>query len=182
MDHKEDRAFIRQFSGVIVAFMVLTVVLIFVARGMQPERDGSDNPSQQALVEKRIAPVGAVRYGDEGAAALAEAQAAAAAAAAIVILRLRFVASDTRAAAPAAMLNVAKTRIPPDSPKTGSTMKPAAAGPITEPTELMANMFPTSVPVRSLSPRQISTAQGSDAPISVAGTIVRAMVFTSTAE
>ena len=82
MDHKEDRAFVRQFSAVIVAFMVLTVVLIFVARGMQPERDGSDNPSQQALVEKRIAPVGAVRYGDEGAAALAEAQAAAAAAAA----------------------------------------------------------------------------------------------------
>ena len=72
----------RQFSGVIVAFMVLTVVLIFVARGMQPEKDGSENPSQEALVEKRIAPVGAVRYGDEGAAALADAQAAAAAAAA----------------------------------------------------------------------------------------------------
>ena len=82
MDHKEDRAFVRQFSGVIVAFMVLTVVLIFVARGMQPEKDGSENPSQEALVEKRIAPVGAVRYGDEGAAALADAQAAAAAAAA----------------------------------------------------------------------------------------------------
>ena len=82
MDHKEDRAFVRQFSGVIVAFMVLTVVLIFVARGMQPEEDGSNNPGQAALVEKRIAPVGAVRYGDDGAAALAEAQAAAAAAAA----------------------------------------------------------------------------------------------------
>lgn len=82
MDHKEDRAFVRQFSAVIVAFMVLTVVLIFVARGMQPEKDGSENPRQEALVEKRIAPVGAVRYGDEGAAALADAQAAAAAAAA----------------------------------------------------------------------------------------------------
>ena len=82
MDHKEDRAFVRQFSAVIVAFMVLTVVLIFVARSMQPEKDGSENPSQEALVEKRIAPVGAVRYGDEGAAALADAQAAAAAAAA----------------------------------------------------------------------------------------------------
>ena len=81
MDHKEDRAFVRQFSGVIVAFMVLTVVLIFVARGMQPEQDGNANPSQGALVEKRIAPVGAVRSGDEGAAALAQAQAAAAAAA-----------------------------------------------------------------------------------------------------
>ena len=82
MDHKEDRAFVRQFSAVIVAFMVLTVVLIFVARSMQPEKDGSENPSQEALVEKRIAPVGAVRYGDKGAAALADAQAAAAAAAA----------------------------------------------------------------------------------------------------
>ena len=82
MDHKEDRAFVRQFSAVIVAFMVLTVVLIFVARSMQPEKDGSENPSQEALVEKRIAPVGAVRYGDEGAAALADAQAASAAAAA----------------------------------------------------------------------------------------------------
>lgn len=77
MDHKEDRAFVRQFSGVIVAFVVLTIVLIFVARGMQPETEGA-NDKKAVLAEQRIAPVGAVRSGEAGAAALAEAQAAAA--------------------------------------------------------------------------------------------------------
>lgn len=77
MNHKEDRAFMRQFSGVIAAFVVLTIVLIFVARGMQPESEGVDS-AKAVLAEERIAPVGAVRYGEEGAAALAEAQAAAA--------------------------------------------------------------------------------------------------------
>ncbi len=73
MNHKEDRAFVRQFSGVIAAFVVLTIVLIFVARGMQPETEGID-ASRAALAEQRIAPVGAVRSGEAGAAALAEAQ------------------------------------------------------------------------------------------------------------
>ena len=77
MNHKEDRAFMRQFSGVIAAFVVLTIVLIFLARAMQPETEGEDT-ARSMLAEKRIAPVGAVRSGDEGAAALAEAQAAAA--------------------------------------------------------------------------------------------------------
>ena len=44
MNHKEDRAFMRQFSGVIAAFVELTIVLIFVARGMQPEKEeGADS-------------------------------------------------------------------------------------------------------------------------------------------
>jgi cytochrome c5 len=73
MNHKEDRVFMRQFSGVIAAFVVLTIVLIFVARGMQPETE-SVNSGKAELAEQRIAPVGAVRYGEEGAAALAEAQ------------------------------------------------------------------------------------------------------------
>jgi len=77
MDHQEDRAFLRQFSGVIVGFMLLTVALIFLARHMQPELEGDANPSQSILAEQRIAPVGTVRSGEEGAAALAEAQAAA---------------------------------------------------------------------------------------------------------
>lgn len=79
MDHKSDRAFIRQFSGVIAGFVVLTVALIFLARYMQPESDGSDNPNKAALAQKYTAPVGAVRSGEAGAAALAEAQAATAA-------------------------------------------------------------------------------------------------------
>ena len=76
MNHKEDRVFMRQFSGVIAAFVVLTIVLIFVARAMQPETEAV-NAGKAELAQQRIAPVGAVRYGEEGAAALAEAQAGA---------------------------------------------------------------------------------------------------------
>lgn len=80
MDRKADSAFMRQFSGVIAGFVILTVVLIFVARYLQPEPEADANPSQQILAEQRILPAGAVRSGDEGAAALAEAEAAAVAA------------------------------------------------------------------------------------------------------
>jgi cytochrome c5 len=76
MNRKEDSAFYRQFSGVIAGFVVLTIALIFLARFMQPESDVDANPSHGVLAEQRIAPVGAVRYGDKGAAAIAEAQAA----------------------------------------------------------------------------------------------------------
>ena len=81
MDSQDDRAFLRQFSGVIVGFMLLTVALIFLARHMQPEPNADANPSQLLLAEQRVQPVGAVRSGEEGAAALAEAQTAAVAAA-----------------------------------------------------------------------------------------------------
>jgi cytochrome c5 len=84
MGAKDDRAFMRQFSAVIVGFMLLTAALIIVARYLQPEHDPNANPSQAILNEKRILPVGAVRSGEEGAAALAEAQAAAVAAAPVV--------------------------------------------------------------------------------------------------
>jgi cytochrome c5 len=77
MDLQEDRAFLRQFSGVIVGFMLLTVALIFLARYMQPEPAADANPSQAILAEQRIAPVGAVRSGEDGAAELAAAQTAA---------------------------------------------------------------------------------------------------------
>jgi cytochrome c5 len=81
MAENEDRVFLRQFSGVIAAFMVLTVALIFLARYIQPESAKDNNPSRGVLAEERIKPVGAVRSGEAGAAALAEAQAAAVAAA-----------------------------------------------------------------------------------------------------
>ena len=77
MANKEDSAFVRQFSGVIAGFVVLTIALIFLARYMQPESDVDANPSQGVLAEQRIAPVGAVRYGEAGVAALAQAQAVA---------------------------------------------------------------------------------------------------------
>ena len=78
MERKEDRAFMRQFSGVIAAFMILTVALIFLARYIEPEPTRDLNPSQAIMAEKRTAPVGAVRYGEQGEAELAAAQAAAA--------------------------------------------------------------------------------------------------------
>lgn len=78
MDRKADSAFLRQFAGVIAGFVVLTIALIFLARYFQPEPDAADNPSQFVLAEQRIQPVGSVRYGETGAAALAEAQSAAA--------------------------------------------------------------------------------------------------------
>lgn len=78
MDRKTDSAFMRQFAGVIAGFVVLTIALIFLARYLQPESSGDANPSQGALIEQRIAPVGSVRSGEAGAAALAEAQSAAA--------------------------------------------------------------------------------------------------------
>jgi cytochrome c5 len=56
--------------------MLLTVALIFLARYMQPEPTTDANPSQAILAEQRIAPVGAVRSGEEGAAELATAQTA----------------------------------------------------------------------------------------------------------
>ncbi len=81
MDRKADTAFVRQFSAVIAGFVVLTIALIFLARYIQPEATGDANPSQGEMALKRIAPVGAVRSGEQGAAMLAEAQAASAAAA-----------------------------------------------------------------------------------------------------
>jgi cytochrome c5 len=77
MDHKADSAFLRQFAGVIVGLIVLTVALIFLARYIQPNPADDTNPSRGVMAEKRIAPVGSVRYGEQGAAALAEAQSAA---------------------------------------------------------------------------------------------------------
>ena len=77
MEAKADSAFLRKFGGVVAGFMVLTIALIFLARYLQPEPNLEDNPSQGILAEQRIAPVGAVRSGSQGAAALAEAQSAA---------------------------------------------------------------------------------------------------------
>lgn len=86
MDHPEDRKFLRQFGAVIAGFMALTVSLIFLARFMEPDVEPQASPSQVILTEQRIAPVGAVLAGEEGAAALAEAQAEAVAEAAVEVV------------------------------------------------------------------------------------------------
>jgi cytochrome c5 len=81
MNQSDDRTFMRKFGGIVLGLMLITVVIIILARSLQDEPAGNLNPSHQALAEKRIAPVSAVRVGEEGAAALAEAQPAAAPAA-----------------------------------------------------------------------------------------------------
>ena len=73
---QEDRAFIKKFSGIIVGLMIFTILIIALAMSMQSEPDPDANPSQLANAKERIAPVGAVRTGAEGAAQLAAAEAA----------------------------------------------------------------------------------------------------------
>ena len=76
MSQSQDTAFVRQFSGIIIGLLLLTVVLIFVARSLQTESDVDANPSQKIIAEQRVKPVSSVHTGDESAADLAESQAA----------------------------------------------------------------------------------------------------------
>ena len=80
MSQTEDHTLIRRFSVIIIGLVLLTVVLIFLARSLQIEPDVDANPSKRASAEQRIRPVGGVRVGAQGAAALADAQAATASA------------------------------------------------------------------------------------------------------
>ena len=80
MSQTDDHTLIRRFIMIVVGLVLLTVVLIFVARSLQLEPDVDANPSKRASAEQRIKPVGGVRVGAQGAAALAEAQAATASA------------------------------------------------------------------------------------------------------
>lgn len=82
MNQKEDSAFLRKFSGIIVGLMIVTGVIIVLALSLRGEPNPNANPSQQRLAEERIAPVTGVREGADGQAALAAAQAEAQAAAA----------------------------------------------------------------------------------------------------
>jgi cytochrome c5 len=82
MNQKDDSAFIRKFSGIIIGLMVFTGIIIVLALSLRGEPDLNANPSQQRLAEERIAPVTGVREGADGQAALAAAQAEAQAAAA----------------------------------------------------------------------------------------------------
>ena len=78
MSQSEDHAFTRRFGGIIIGLVLLTVVLVFLARSLQLEPDVDANPSQKVFAEQYVKPVAGVRTGAEGAAALAEAQASAA--------------------------------------------------------------------------------------------------------
>lgn len=72
MKNDSDSVFMRQFTGVILGFIVLTVALLFLARSLQHEP--RESASQGVLLKQRIEPVADVRSGEEGAAALAEQQ------------------------------------------------------------------------------------------------------------
>lgn len=82
MNQKDDRVFIRKFSGIIIGLIIVTAVIIALAFSLRSTPDPDANPSQKRLAEERIAPVGKVRVGAEGQAALAAAESQAAAASA----------------------------------------------------------------------------------------------------
>ena len=75
MNQKSSGAFSRKVLGVIVVLVVFAAVLFMFAQNFQPV---VQDAGEAALAAERIQPVGAVRSGEDGAAALAEAQAAAA--------------------------------------------------------------------------------------------------------
>ncbi|HET6565827.1 MAG TPA: c-type cytochrome [Xanthomonadales bacterium] len=82
MNQKDDSAFIKKFSGIIIGLMAFTGIIIVLALSLRGDPDPNANPSQQRLAEERIAPVAGVREGADGQAALAAAQAESQAAAA----------------------------------------------------------------------------------------------------
>lgn len=82
MNQKDDSAFIRKFSGIVIGLMAFTGIIIVLALSLRGDPDPNANPSQQRLAEERIAPVTGVREGADGQAALAASQAEAQAAAA----------------------------------------------------------------------------------------------------
>ena len=79
MNQKDDRVFLRKFSGIIIGLIVVTAIIIALAFSLQSTPDPGANPSQQRLAEERIAPVAGVHVGAEGQAALAAAESQAAA-------------------------------------------------------------------------------------------------------
>lgn len=75
MNQKDDSAFIKKFSGIVIGLMVFTGVIIILALSLRGEPDLNANPSQQRLAEERVAPVTGVRVGADGQTALAAAAA-----------------------------------------------------------------------------------------------------------
>ncbi len=79
---KADQSVVRQFSIMIGALAVLTVVLIFTALAIHKSEPKETNPNQSAATAARIAPAGDVYAGNTGRAAMQAAADAAAKAAA----------------------------------------------------------------------------------------------------
>ena len=82
MLRSHDLVFLKHFSMVIGALVLVTVVLLAFAGYMYSKLPVEANPAKVAKIDQRIAPLGAVYAGSTGAAAMASAAAAAKAAAA----------------------------------------------------------------------------------------------------
>ena len=71
MEEQTDQVFIKNFSLVVVALVLFTFIIAYLARSVDP-KDDVDVPSRTALTEERIKPVAGVYTGEEGAAAMQE--------------------------------------------------------------------------------------------------------------
>lgn len=83
-----DRVFVRQFAKLIGGLIVLTVSLVTIAMMVHNHHPEATDPTAQAQVDARIAPVGAVYAGNTGRAAMQAAADAAAKAARVTLFRI----------------------------------------------------------------------------------------------
>jgi cytochrome c5 len=72
VEEQTDHVFVRNFSLVVVALILFTFSIAFLAR-IVGEKEDEDIPSRTALTEERIKPVAGVYTGEDGAAAIQEA-------------------------------------------------------------------------------------------------------------
>jgi len=77
VSEQDDKVFIRRFSGIIVALVVLTLVIALVAYSVNRQLPPGENPSRVAAAAERTAPVAGVYTGEDGQQAVAEMQMAA---------------------------------------------------------------------------------------------------------
>ena len=72
MEEQTDQVFIKNFSLVVVALILFTFTIAFIARSVG-QKDDADIPSRTATTEERIKPVASAYTGEDGAAAIQEA-------------------------------------------------------------------------------------------------------------
>jgi cytochrome c5 len=68
-----DKSFIRNISIVLAILVVVTFIIVFIARDVGFKEDQGNNPNSAAITEQRIAPVADVYTGEAGAAAIQKA-------------------------------------------------------------------------------------------------------------
>jgi cytochrome c5 len=73
VEEQTDSTFIRNVSIVIAILVLFAISIAFIARDVGFKDDQGSNPSNAALTEERIKPVGGAYTGEDGAAAIQEA-------------------------------------------------------------------------------------------------------------